>query len=268
MSFKDDFYNDKLTIKDKVIIITGATGLLGQVYVKSLSELGSKIVGVDINEEALDNLEKQVNENVLLIKADITNEDQVKNILRKTIERFEKVDGLLNNACYNPQAQTPLVHGPLSNFPLDEWDKFLAVNLTGIFLCVKIIGEWMAENGGGVIVNVSSIYGVVGADQRIYGNSGINSNLAYATTKGGVLNMTRWLASYWHKNNVRVNTFTPGGVFNNQDAEFHKNYNNKTMLGRMAEKDEYVGAILFLFSDASKYMNGANLVFDGGWTAW
>lgn len=265
--FKEQFFKERFNIEGKIIILTGATGLLGAEYAKYLSNLGAKVVAVDISEEGFDKIKEQVKqENVLFVRADISKEDQVQKILNASLEKYGKVDILVNNACYNPK--TPAVHGPFENFPLEEWQKLLDVNLTGIFLCSKIIGSYMAKNGGGVIVNVSSTYGLVGADQRIYGTSGINSNLAYAATKSGVLNMTRWMASYWHKNKIRVNTLTPGGVFNNQAPDFLNNYNAKTMLGRMANKDDYVAGLLYLISDASKYMTGANLVIDGGWTAW
>ncbi|MGI0057157.1 MAG: SDR family oxidoreductase, partial [Nitrosarchaeum sp.] len=135
-------------------------------------------------------------------------------------------------------------------------------------LCCKEIGKVMVKQKSGVIVNISSIYGMVGADQRIYGKSKLNSVSSYATTKGGIINLTRFLAAHWNKKNIRVNTLSLGGVYSKQDRQFVKNYSYRTILGRMASKDEYRGAILFLTSDASSYMTGANLVVDGGWTAW
>ena len=126
----------------------------------------------------------------------------------------------------------------------------------------------MVKQKQGVIINIASTYGIVAADQRIYGKSGQNSAVYYAATKSGILNLTRYLASYWQGTGIRINTLSPGGVENNQGNSFIKNYSYKTMLGRMARKDEYVGAILFLASDASSYMTGSNLVIDGGWTSW
>lgn len=266
--FKRDFFNDKFNVDDKVIILTGATGLLGTQYTKYLTNLGAKVVAVDIVVDGIEKLKKEnvKEENLFYIEADITKEQDVEKILKKSLEKFGRIDVLVNNACFNPR--TPQAHASLENFSLEIWNKFVDVNLTGIFLCSKIIGSWMAKHKAGVIVNVASTYGIVGADQRIYGDSKINSSIAYAATKSGVLNITRWLASYWSGKNVRVNTLSPGGVFNNQSPEFVKNYNYKTMVGRMADKDEYTGALLFLISDASSYMNGSNLIVDGGWTAW
>ena len=155
-------------------------------------------------------------------------------------------------------------------FPIDIWQKALELNLTGVFLCCQEIGKIMAQQKNGVIINISSIYGISGADQRIYGKSNLNSPVSYAASKGAIINLTRYLAAYWHRKNVRVNTLTLGGVQDDsyQNKEFIKKYSEKTMLGRMAKKEDYNGAILFLISDASSYMTGSNLIIDGGWTAW
>tara|TARA_B110000881_G_C18334168_1_gene393222 strand:- start:232 stop:717 length:486 start_codon:yes stop_codon:yes gene_type:complete len=155
-------------------------------------------------------------------------------------------------------------------FPLEVWNKVIGVNLTGVFVCSQELGSIMAKQKGGVIVNISSIYGMVGADQRIYGESGLNSQPSYAATKGAIVNLTRYLAAYWNGKNVRVNTLTLGGVLDKSYMKdsFIKKYSEKTILGRMANKNEYNGALLFLVSDASSYMTGTNLVIDGGWTAW
>ena len=157
------------------------------------------------------------------------------------------------------------------DYPLDLWNKVVETNLTGVFLCCQEFGKTMGkQKTGGSIVNISSIYGINGADQRIYGKSQLNSPPSYAATKGAIVNMTRYLAAYWHGKNIRVNTMTLGGVLDktNMKKEFIDNYSKKTILGRMANSDEYNGALLFLLSNASSYMTGANLVLDGGWSAW
>jgi NAD(P)-dependent dehydrogenase (short-subunit alcohol dehydrogenase family) len=154
------------------------------------------------------------------------------------------------------------------DFPLEFWQDNLDVNLTGAFLCSQSAGKRMTEQGSGVILNIGSVYGVVACDQRIYGDTGINSSVAYATTKSGILNFTRYLASYWQGKNIRVNCLSPGGVFNNQGEPFLSNYTGKTMLKSMADLDDLASALLYLVSDASKWVTGANLMVDGGWTAW
>lgn len=151
---------------------------------------------------------------------------------------------------------------------LDTWNKCLNVNLTGVFLCSKIIGCEMIKLGKGSIINIGSIYGLVGPDQSIYGDSGINSSAVYSASKSGVIGLTKYLATYWGNKGIRVNCLTLGGVENGQDQEFINKYSAKTPLGRMAKKEDYKGALLFLASEASAYMTGANLVIDGGWTAW
>ena len=156
-------------------------------------------------------------------------------------------------------------------FELELWNKVVSVNLTGIFLCSQIFGKIMAkQKTENTIVNISSIYGINGADQRIYGNSKLNSPPSYAATKGAVVNFTKYLAAYWHKKNIRVNTMTLGGVEDKSymNKKFISNYSEKTMLGRMAKSDEYNGGLVFLLSGASSYMTGANLILDGGWSAW
>ena len=151
---------------------------------------------------------------------------------------------------------------------MNEWNKAVSVNLTGIFLTCQEVGKIMVKQKNGNIINISSTYGLVAPDQRIYGVSGQNAAAFYSATKAAIINLTRYLASYWNRTGIRVNSLSPGGVENSQEANFIKNYSEKTILGRMAQKDEYIGSIIFLSSDASSYMTGSNLIVDGGWTAW
>lgn len=257
-------------ISDRVVIITGASGLLGSQYAEGLSQAGANVVLADINydgcKQLASKLKDQYSVSPLAIRLDLTNKKSIKNMVTKTLEKYSKIDVLVNNAVN--QGNVKLRTTPFEDFPLASWNEAVAVNLTGVFLCCQEIGKVMVRQKRGVIVNISSTYGVVAPDQRIYGNSGQNSAVFYAATKSAIINLTRYLASYWSEKGIRVNTLTPGGVEKGQDAEFIKNYSRKTMLGRMARKDEYVGAMLFLSSDASSYMTGSNLIVDGGWTAW
>jgi len=263
--------NKKLfDMTEKTVIITGAAGLLGQQYAMGLSQLGANIVLADMDYSKCKQISKQLNEefntNSFPIKVDISNKKSVKNLTNKTMKKYSKIDVLINNAAY--QGNDKIRTTKFVDLPMSIWNKAISVNLTGMFLCCQEIGKVMEKQKNGVIINISSTYGIVSPDQRIYGNSGQNAGIFYSVTKSGVLNLTRYLASYWSNKGIRVNTLSPGGVEKGQDSKFVKNYSEKTMLGRMAKKDDYVGAIIFLASDASSYMTGSNLVIDGGWTAW
>jgi len=257
-------------ISGKVIIITGGIGLLGSQYADGLSQMGANVVIADINYKKCQILSKKIKAKYrtdpLAIQMDITDKNSVKQMIKKIMKKYSKIDVLINNAAY--QGNDELRTTKFENLPQESWDNALSVNLTGIFLCCQEVGKIMKKQKRGNIINIGSTYGIVAPDQRIYGNSKQNSAVFYAASKSAILNITRYLASYWNNTGIRVNTLSPGGVFKNQDPDFVKKYAEKTMLGRMAKKDEYVGAILFLVSDASSYMTGSNIIIDGGWTAW
>lgn len=262
--------HDLFDLNEKVVLLIGASGVLGVQYAEALCQAGASIVLSDKNYDKCKQLEKNLKKKysnpLLSIKVDVTNQSSVQDMVKKTLQKFSKIDILVNNAIF-PEGKKERSYS-FEKFPLSLWNKIFSVNITGLLICCQEVGKIMTKQKTGNIINVGSIYGLVAPDQRIYGKSGVNSTIAYATTKSAILNFTRYLASYWHDKGIRVNTLTLGGVKMDQSPDFVKSYSYKTIVGRMAEKDEYVGALLFLASDASKYMTGSNLVIDGGWTAW
>ena len=257
-------------LSGRVAIITGAAGNLGSKYAEGLSQAGANVVLADIDYETCQKLGKELENKystkTSAIKLDLNNKNSIKNMVSKSVKKFSKIDILINNAAYQGNKKIRKIN--FEDFPLNEWDKAVSVNLTGIFLTCQEVGKIMLKQKNGNIINISSTYGLVAPDQRIYGISGQNSAAFYSATKGAIINLTRYLASYWNRTGIRVNCLSPGGVENSQESNFIKKYSEKTILGRMAKKDEYVGAIIFLSSNASSYMTGSNLIIDGGWTAW
>lgn len=262
-------------LTNKVIILTGSAGRLGENFAHILSSAGADVILIDINKEKNKELESKISKEYktkpLACDVDISDKEELSQLGKQIVKEYGKVDGLVNNAFYSPRLDVERSAMRFEEYPVDLWNDVISVNLTGVFFCCQEFGKIMVkQRSGGSIVNVSSIYGINGADQRIYGKSKLNSPPSYAATKGAIVNLTRYLAAYWNRKNIRVNTMTLGGVLDRSymSNEFIKNYSYKTMLGRMANSDEYNGALLFLLSNASSYMTGANLVLDGGWSAW
>jgi NAD(P)-dependent dehydrogenase (short-subunit alcohol dehydrogenase family) len=209
------------------------------------------------------------------VGANITKRDSVEALLRATLDRFGRVDVLVNNAAINDMFESPTAGAELSkfeNYPLELWQKSLDVNVTGTFLGCQVIGAEMARRGKGSIINVASTYGIVAPDQSIYrkpdGSQSFYKSASYPATKGAVISLTRFIAAYWGEKGVRCNCISPGGVENGQDEYFIQNYSKKTPLGRMSKPTELAGALVFLAGDASSYVTGSNVVVDGGWTSW
>ena len=252
----------------RVAIITGGAGMLGQQHAEILNDVGAHVVIADIKQEICDEVARKITARngieAIGVEVDLSQEDSVIRMVEKIKYKFGAIDILINNAVAKPKT----FFKKFEEYPVDDWEQVMAVNLRGVFLCSKIVGAEMTKSGRGVILNIGSIYGLLGTDQSIYGESGINAPAVYAASKGAVINLTRYLATYWTGKGIRVNTLSPGGVENNQDPEFIQKYCAKVPLGRMARKDDFKGAVLFLVSDASSYMTGANLIVDGGWTAW
>ena len=263
------------SLENKTAIVTGALGLIGKQHCIALAEAGANVVVADIDENKCIKFAKSLEAKSLGIELDVTNPDSIKNLRDEVIKAFGSIDVLVNNAAINDSFENPkaaLEQSRFENYPLEFWQKSVDVNITGIFLCSQILGSVMAEQKSGSIINIASTYGIVAPDQKLYldkdGNQKFYKPPAYSATKGAVISFTKYLAAYWGDKGVRVNTLSPGGVENNQDEYFIESYSNKTPLKRMAQPTDYKGALIFLASDASSYMTGANLVVDGGWTCW
>lgn len=253
------------------MIITGGCGQLGRQMTGALLSYRAKVAVFDVAPAG--DLESK--DALLVLSVDITRRKSIEAGLREVISKWGAPYGLINNAALDAPPNAPAEEtGPFESYPESSWDKVMQVNTKGVFLCCQVIGGAMAEAGRGSIVNISSIYGLVSPNQSIYEyrreatGAPFVKPVAYSASKSALFNLTRYLATYWAKNNVRVNTLTFGGVFNEQDPKFLENYCARVPLGRMARADEYNGAIIFLMSDASSYMTGSNVVIDGGWTAW
>ncbi len=265
---------ERFSLSGKTAIVTGACGLLGREHCWALAEAGASVVALDIDEAECGALAEALGTGHLGVQADVVDRPSLERVRDIVLERYGSIDILVNNAAINDMFENPALavqQSMFEHYPLELWRKSWEVNVTGVFLCSQVFGTVMARQGRGSIINIASTYGMVGPDQSIYqnerGEQTFYKSPAYPTTKGAVLNFTRYLAAYWGKRGVRVNALSPGGVENNQDAFFIQNYSRKTALGRMAQPSDYRGAIVFLASDASAYMTGANLVVDGGWTA-
>lgn len=263
------------SLDGKVAVVTGSLGLLGQQHCQALAAAGATVVVTDLDAAQCRNFAGTLSGTAFGAGADITQKAALIELREIILEKFGRIDVLVNNAAINEQFENPQMAAEQSkfeNFPLEIWQKSIDVNVTGLFLTSQVLGSVMAEAGRGSIINIASTYGLVGPNQSIYrqenGEQPFFKSPAYPTTKGAVINFSRFLAAYWGEKGVRVNTLSPGGVQNGQDPYFIQNYAQLTPLGRMAQPTDYHGAILFLASDASGYMTGANLVVDGGWTAW
>ncbi len=268
--------NDLFSVTDKVVIVTGAMGQLGRQFCAAFASGGARVVALDrkIESAAAEKAFPSHHSKMMFLEGDVTNRASLEKALAAIVARFGPPEILVNNAGLDSPPGAPASEtGPFENYPEASWDTVLDVNLKGVFLCCQVFGGAMAKAGRGSVINISSIYGVVSPDQRIYefrraDGAEFFKPVAYSASKSGVINLTRYLATYWADKGVRVNTLTFAGVFNNQDPRFLKGYCAKVPLGRMANPDEYNGAVLFLASKASSYMTGSNMVLDGGFTAW
>lgn len=271
---------DKFNLAGKVAVVTGGAGLLGKEFCRTLAEAEASVVVVDLNADASAKMAADLTAaryRVRAVPTDITNPESVNALVESTLKAFGRLDILVNSAAMDPKFDSNalakgLTPGRFEDYPLDQWNAAMNVNLTGMFLVTQACVKPMLEQGKkGSIINICSTYGLNGPDQRIYIKEGKRlafKPVYYTVTKAGVMGFTKYLAAYYMGTEIRVNALTPGGVYNNHDETFVANYSAKTILGRMARKDEMNGALLFLASEASSYMTGGNVVVDGGWTAW
>ena len=281
-------------LSNQTAIITGGAGLIGGVYVSALLQSGANVIIFDkkFNKtKFLEQLKKENKgitmnlDNLDFFECDITNPKQVKQIFKKIKPRLSNLKILINNASLVKQVKntTDLIsaYKPFQKMTPNDWEEYLSVDITGSLLVIQQVIPFMKENHGGSIVNISSTYGILSPDQRLYEifnkklskkekDQGIKIEkpIGYSISKSGILNMTRFLATKFADDNIRVNTLTLGGVYANNPSGFVKEYSKRTHLGNMAEKSQYAGPLLFLVSDMSSYMTGSNLIVDGGWSAW
>lgn len=255
----------------QVVIITGGNGQIGQEFSQILMEYGAKVVIFDLK---IDRGFLEKHDSLYYYNVDITSRKQLEDALAHVKAEVGTPTALVNNAALDfPPNSTGDVTGPFEKISGETYDKIMEVNVKGIFLCCQVIGSELARNEYGSIVNMCSIYGMLSPHPEIYdymntGGEEWNKPCLYSISKAALLNLSRYLAVYWAKKNVRVNCLTPSGVFNHQDPRFLENYSRAIPIGRMADVSELDGAIIYLVSDASTYYTGNNLVVDGGWTAW
>lgn len=258
-------------------VVTGGAGLLGTRFCRTLASAGARVYLADRNLAQAQKAAADLSGEGLAVRAvelDVTDPDSVRSLAQAVVDESGSFDILVNSAALDPKFDPS--HGQSYNqsfedYPLSDWKQAIDVNLTGVFLCCQAAARQMLKQEKSVIINICSIYGLVGPDQRIYHKNGQVTQFKpayYSATKAGVLGLTRYLAAYYAGKGLRVNALTPGGIYNEHDPEFTEAYSSRAILGRMGGKDEMNGALLFLASDASSYMTGANLVVDGGWTAW
>lgn len=278
-----NIYLNKLSIKDKVCIVTGGGGLIGMKHAEAILEGGGIPVLLDISPVGMDRVKNLLIEEygyditVESFVTDITDRDKLCEIRDVLLEKYGSIDVLINNAANNPKVEGGAKNlGAIRfhNFPLEIWNQDIAVGLTGAMLCAQVFGEVMERQEKGVILNISSDYGLIAPDQRIYRKDNLPEEkqtikpISYSVVKHGIIGLTKYLAIYWAKKGIRVNTLCPASLQNGQDEEFISKISNLIPMGRMSNPDEYVCTILYMISDASTYMTGSTVVLDGGRTSW
>jgi NAD(P)-dependent dehydrogenase (short-subunit alcohol dehydrogenase family) len=265
---------DLFEVRSRTIVITGCTGVLGSRYCESLAARGATLVVADLAErkpaEMAERLSSEFGSAALGVACNVTVEADVERLFATAMKEFDRVDVVVNNAAATGEhlMRSGDAFAEFEIYPLAVWDEVIRTNLTGVFLVAREGGKAMLASGGGSLINISSIYGLVGPDHRIYSGMPFSSFPAYSASKAGVHGLTLWLATYWGESSIRVNTVFPGGVYNGHDPEFVRRYSERTPMGRMANPDDLVGIIVYLASEASRYCTGQKFIVDGGLTSW
>jgi NAD(P)-dependent dehydrogenase (short-subunit alcohol dehydrogenase family) len=271
---------EKFRLDNRVAVITGGAGLLGVQHAEAIAEAGGIPVLWDINEELAVNEAERIQEthktSCIGMKVDITSLDSVRKGMSDVLSSLSCIDILINNAANDPKVKSNQGDSwsRYEYFSLEMWNQDIAVGLTGAFFCSQAIGTYMAQNKGGVILNIASDLSVISPDQRLYRKAGVADEqqyvkpVTYSVVKHGLVGLTKYLSTYWVDKNVRVNAISPGGVYTNQPEEFVKKLTKLIPMGHMANVNEYKAAVIFMCSDASSYMTGQNVSIDGGRTVW
>ena len=268
--------SELFSLANKVVVVTGGAGLLGQVFCQSLVDVGAHVAIVDLDLASAETVANRINKSdaqrVIAVGSDITSPESVTQMVANVVKQLGRIDVLVNNAASKGSSLDAFFES-FEDYSLKTWREVMSVNIDGLFLVAQAVGKQMKKQGGGSIIQTSSIYGVVAPDQRIYEGSEyngrpINTPAVYSASKSAVNGLTNYLATYWASSKIRVNSLTPGGIASGQNSEFNKKYSNRVPLGRMGEATELVGALIYLASDASSYVTGQNLIVDGGLSAW
>ena len=271
---------DKFFIESQICIITGGAGLIGRKHAEAVLEGKGIPVLLDIFLPTLESakeslLQSYPDAQVEIFVTDITNRTELESVKDILLEKYGHIDILINTAANNPKVEggsKNLGATSFTDFPVDIWNEDIAVGLTGAMLCAQVFGSVMETQGKGVILNIGSDYGIIAPDQRIYRKDGIPEEeqiikpVSYSVVKHGLMGMTKYLAAYWGKKGIRVNTLCPASLYNGQEEEFVSKISQLIPMGRMSDPEEYVCTILYMISDASSYMTGATVVLDGGRT--